>query len=333
MPRSLPTNPSVRFLQKEAKDIIRLHKKGDVTSCATLRYHYRFSRADDDEILKAQVTLQEAQHALSLDYGSKSWTDLTERANALAETDPPSADTGTLLPDFQRMASLGTLSAGIAHDFQNLLMGIQGHLSLMQIGREPTPQDREHFTRIERYIQTATDLIAQLLSICRGETRDTIPMDLNSLLVETGQVFSRTKREVVIHEAFEGDLWTVEGDRGQLGQVFLNLLTNAYQAMASGGEIRVETKNVELTEEHTQPSGMGPGRYIQASVSDSGIGMDRATQERIFEPFFTTKQTGKGSGLGLSSAYTIVKNHGGLISVDSKRGEGTTFSIFLPAID
>ncbi len=231
----------------------------------------------------------------------------------------------------QKMEALGTLSAGIAHDFNNLLMGIQGHISLMQMDGTPIPPDSEHFEKIERYIESATNLMSQLLSISRGGRNDTKPMDLNRLIEATGQMFSRTKKEMVMHEFLDENLWAVEGDKGQLEQVFLNLFINAWQAMPRGGEIRVETKNVTFTEKQTKKLKMRPGRYVQASVSDTGVGMDKATQERIFDPFFTTKRTGKGSGLGLASAYRTVKNHGGLIVVKSAQGVGSTFSVYLPA--
>jgi hypothetical protein len=134
MPRSLPEDPSVRFLQLEAKDVIKAHKSGDVTCCATLRYHFRFSRADDDEILKAQVTLQEAQHALSLDYGFKSWTDLTERAIALSETDrragvSVSSERARAKEQAQVLESIGTLAGGVAHEFSSALMGITSNIT------------------------------------------------------------------------------------------------------------------------------------------------------------------------------------------------------------
>ena len=178
----------------------------------------------------------------------------------------------------QKMEALGTLSAGIAHDFNNLLMGNQGHISLMQMDGEPIPPDCEHFAKIERYIESATGLMTQLMSISKGGRSDVRPVDVNNLLETTGQMFSRTKKEIVMHEVFDEGLWTVEGDMGQLEQVFLNLFINAWQAMPDGGDIRVQTKNVVFTDETIGKLKMEPGRYVQASVSDSGIGMDTATQ-------------------------------------------------------
>jgi CheY-like chemotaxis protein len=144
-------------------------------------------------------------------------------------------------------------------------------------------------------------------------------------------MFSRTKREIPIHKKFQKNLWPVEVDQGQIEQVLLNLFVNAWQAMPHGGKILLETENLVLAEgDYTKPYALKQGKYIRISVTDTGIGMDPATLERIFEPFFTTKEVGRGSGLGLASAYGIIKNHNGIIDVSSEVGQGTTFKIYLP---
>jgi CheY-like chemotaxis protein len=146
-------------------------------------------------------------------------------------------------------------------------------------------------------------------------------------------MFGRTKKEIVIYPKYQKDIWTVEIDRGQIAQVLLNLYVNAWQAMREGGNLYIQTKNITLDENYVKPYKLRPGRYVTISVTDTGVGMDETTQEMIFDPFFTTKEMGRGVGLGLASVYGIIKSHDGIINVNSKEGEGTTFNIFLPATD
>jgi two-component system cell cycle sensor histidine kinase/response regulator CckA len=143
-------------------------------------------------------------------------------------------------------------------------------------------------------------------------------------------MFGRTKKEISIHRKPAKDLWIVEVDRGQMEQVFMNLYVNAWQAMPGDGDIYLETQNVLLGDEQTFPYSVQPGKYVKITVTDTGTGMDEKTREKIFEPFFTTKGMGRGTGLGLASAYGIIKGHGGMINVYSEPGHGTTFTIYLP---
>ncbi|MBW1677726.1 MAG: response regulator [Deltaproteobacteria bacterium] len=144
-------------------------------------------------------------------------------------------------------------------------------------------------------------------------------------------MFGRTKKEIKIHRKHQKDIWPVEVDRGQIDQVLLNLYINAWQSMPRGGDLCIETSNVVLDENYTKAFGVKPGNYVKTSVTDTGVGIDEATQQRIFDPFFTTKEMGRGTGLGLASAYGIIKSHGGIINIDSEKGKGTTFNIYLPA--
>jgi CheY-like chemotaxis protein len=144
-------------------------------------------------------------------------------------------------------------------------------------------------------------------------------------------MFGRTKKEITIHNKFQEDLWVIEADSKQLEQVLLNLYINAWQAMPAGGVLYLETKNNVLDENECKSLNIKPGRYVHLSVTDTGIGMNEATKHRIFDPFFTTKEMGRGIGLGLASAYGIITNHNGIITVDSKKEKGTTFNIYLPA--
>jgi len=145
------------------------------------------------------------------------------------------------------------------------------------------------------------------------------------------RMFGRTKKEITIGEKYEENLWFVEIDQGQIQQVLLNLYVNAWQAMPGGGNLYVETENVTLDENYVKPFSVNPGRYVKISITDTGIGMDKAIQKRIFDPFFTTKEIGRGTGLGLASAYGIIRNHDGFINVYSEKDHGTIFNIYLPA--
>ena len=169
------------------------------------------------------------------------------------------------------------------------------------------------------------------LRIHLGGKYDVKPIDINAMLRKTSKMYGRTKKEVVIREKYGKGIYPVAADQGQIEQVLLNLYVNAVQAMPAGGELRIETRNVTFSPYSVRPFNLEPGDYVRISVTDNGLGMDEKTQQRIFEPFFTTKEMGRGIGLGLASAYGIIKNHRGVIDVESKQGIGTTFSLYLPA--
>ena len=231
----------------------------------------------------------------------------------------------------QRMEAMGTLAGGIAHDFNNILMGIQGNASLVLLDTDSSLAHHERLRNIEQGVQSGADLTKQLLGFARGGKYKVRSTDLNELTKRNSDVFGRTKKEITIHARYQKDIWSVEVDQGQIEQVLLNLYVNAWQAMPGGGDLYLETENVTLDKAYLKPFGLEPGRYVKISITDTGVGMDEATQQRIFEPFFTTKEMGRGTGLGLASAYGIIKNHGGIINVYSERGKGTTFNFYLPA--
>jgi len=232
----------------------------------------------------------------------------------------------------QKMEAIGTLAGGIAHDFNNLLMGFQGNISLMMMDLEDDHPHQEFLHNMENYVKRGSELTRQILGFARGGKYEVKTTDINALIDKSADMFGRTKKEIMIHKKFQEDLWSVNADRGQIEQVLLNLFVNAWQAMPGGGNLFLQTENVTLEEhDHDKPYAIVPGKYVRISVSDTGVGMDKATQERIFEPFFTTKAVGRGTGLGLASAYGIIKNHGGIINVYSEKGHGATFKIYLPA--
>jgi len=252
--------------------------------------------------------------------------DITERKRAEEEK----RKLETQFQQAQKMEALGTLAGGIAHDFNNLLMGIQGNVSLALCDIDSGHLHYENLKTIEELVQSGAQLTRQLLGFSRRGKYQVKPTDINELIRNNLEMFGRTKKEITIHTKYQEGIWPVEVDRGQIEQVLLNLFVNAWQAMPGKGELYLETENVTLTETYIKPYQVNPGRYVKISVADTGVGIDKKTQQRIFDPFFTTKEMGRGTGLGLASAYGIIKNHDGIINVYSEKGKGTTFTIYLP---
>ncbi len=239
----------------------------------------------------------------------------------------------TQLIHAQKMEALGTLAGGVAHDFNNLLMGIESRVSIMRLQWEPDNPYYRHVMAIEDIVMSAANLTKQLLGLARRGKYQIRPTDLNSLIETSSRMFRRTSKTINIHTTCQNKLWPVEVDQGQIEQVLLNLYVNAWHAMPDGGDLSIQTENTKLGSDFCKLYDVAEGKYVKISVTDTGIGMDQATLARIFEPFFTTKEVGKGTGLGLASAYGIIKNHKGIIQVHSAKGKGTTFNIFLPASD
>ncbi|NTW76791.1 MAG: response regulator [Syntrophaceae bacterium] len=238
------------------------------------------------------------------------------------------------LRQVHKMQAIGTLAGGIAHDFNNLLTGIQGYISLMLSSKDSGDPDFDKLNKIQTLVQSGADLAVNLLGFARGGQYEPKPTDLNELVARTVNVFGRTKKEIIIHHKYEKNIWPVEVDRIQIEQVLINLLVNSWQAMSgNSGHIYVETNNVFLNDNNFLAIDLPKGNYVQIMITDTGTGMDEETRRRVFEPFFTTKEKARGVGLGLASAYGIIKEHGGTINVASKVGHGTTFNIYLPASD
>lgn len=234
------------------------------------------------------------------------------------------------LQNAQKMEAIGRLAGGIAHDFNNILMGIQGYISLMMQNMDIMHPDWSKAENIQALVQSGADLTGKLLGFARGGHCELKPADVNEILAKTAYLFGRTKKEITVHQKYEKNPWVVEVDPVQIGQVILNLLVNAWQAMPQGGDIYIETHNVVFNETMLA-DGLPAGSFVKITVTDTGLGMDEATKLKIFEPFFTTKEKAQGVGLGLASSFGIIKEHGGLIDVVSQPGAGTTFSIYLPA--
>ncbi len=231
----------------------------------------------------------------------------------------------------QRMEAIGTLAGGVAHNFNNLLMGIQATASLMLLDTNPDHTHHPLLKNLESMVQNGADLTNKLLGYAREGRYEVKLLDLNKLVRDVAATFSAARREIRIRQDLADDLQKIEADQGQLEQVLLNLFVNAADAMPDGGDLLLKTEGVTHEYMKDRKYAAEPGKYVVLSIRDTGVGMDKNTLKRVFEPFFTTKGLAKSTGLGLAASYGIIKNHGGYIQAWSQKGKGTTFEICLPA--
>ncbi len=235
----------------------------------------------------------------------------------------------------QRMEAIGTLAGGIAHEFNNILWIISANA---EYALEILPDEskvHKNLKRIESACTRATDLVGQILSFSRRHRQSPKPLDIRAIVKETLK-FMRASfpKSIEIQTEIAGDLGLVMADPTKLHQVVTNLCTNALHAMReTGGVLEVSLKNIDSGDTVSFPLGMAPGRYVNLTVRDAGVGMAPEVAKRVFEPFFTTKQIGQGSGLGLSVVYGIIESCNGAITVKSDPGKGSVFEVFLPIIE
>jgi len=243
-------------------------------------------------------------------------------------------ETEAQLRQAQKMEAVGQLAGGVAHDFNNILQAIQGYteIALMTV-KEDNPL-YSNLTEIRKAAVRAANLTRQLLLFSRRQPMERTPLDLNGVIHDLGKMLNRLIGEdISLNTDLSPELWTVKGDAGSMEQLIMNLVVNARDAMPDGGNIWIRTENVFVDEDYCNTHKYAcPGRFIRLSVQDTGVGMDKVIIDRIFEPFFTTKGSGRGTGMGLSVVYGIVKQHEGWIDVESSPGKGAIFRIYLPAV-
>ncbi len=235
--------------------------------------------------------------------------------------------------EIRRLEAIGQLAGGIAHDFNNVLQAVKGYTELAVDSLPPDHPAVAQLAQVSEAADRAATFTSQLLTFSRRDTPALAALDLNHIVADTGVLLRHSLGghvQVVTHTGAEVDL--VEGNRGQIEQVLMNLCINARDAMPDGGRVTIATGQIEFTEQDCRVRTWArPGRWVYLRVTDTGSGIPDEVRGRMFEPFFTTKPAGRGAGLGLSTVYAIVERHQGLIEVDTQVGHGTTFTIYLPS--
>ncbi|HYC49828.1 MAG TPA: PAS domain S-box protein [Gemmatimonadaceae bacterium] len=311
-----------------------------------------FPEAQAREFIAAIGRALDTQKAVEISYdldikGERYWFDATisplpedrvvwvaRDVSARSRAELALRDSEDQLRQVQKMEAVGQLAGGIAHDFNNLLMAIMSNAELAALEMPAGAPAASHIDEIKSASRRARSLTQQLLAFSRKQMLQPRVLDPNHVVTDGEQILRRLIGETItMSVALDPDIGRVRADQGQLAQVLINLAVNARDAMPNGGQLAIETSNRDVSVAEARGyRGLRDGRYVVIQVRDTGIGMDEQTKARIFEPFFTTKPPGQGTGLGLSTAYGIVKQSGGYIAVDSGLGEGSTFTIFLPRV-
>ena len=235
--------------------------------------------------------------------------------------------------DAQQIEPINVVAGMLAHDFNNILSGILGNISLLESRCSSDPHTSEIIRDLESFAKQGAALAGSLLALVRGSEIEKRICDINEIVRESARIFGRLHGEIRVHLSPCDDPCPVHAVPTQIEQVLLNLFINAHQAMPEGGAIYLSTGIVNIADAYAAKANIKPGKYVTISVRDTGCGMDAKTLKKIFDPFFSTKEKGLGSGLGLTSAREIIKKHGGAITVESTPNVGTVFVIALPLVE
>ncbi len=270
------------------------------------------------DISDIQRTMEELQHAKRL---------LAEKNKSLKLAYKQLKLTQQHLIQAQKMESLGRLSGGMAHHFNNILCGILGHLELLRNHIKQEDINNVYLDKIEKSTLKAVNLVQKILTFAQGIKTEIETVNINKIVKDlTKTLKENLDSNIEIKLELSPDLYTIEGDPNQIYHALFNLCINAQEAMPEGGIITIKTENQEVVANNIEP-----GRYVVVSISDTGVGINPEIRDKIFDPFFTTKEPGEAIGLGLSMVHGIVKAHGGHISFKSSPHKGTTFSLYFPA--
>jgi len=276
--------------------------------------------------------------AITVRISGRAVSSADEPAEVLEATAEDVTDRRVLEDQFrqaQKMEAVGRLAGGVAHDFNNLLMVISGYTEVILAKLDTEHPLQEKARAIQQAADRATTLTRQLLAFSRKQLLELKVVDVNAIVEDMERLLRPLIGEnVELTTGLAPEAGHTRADAGQLEQVLMNLVVNAKDAMPNGGKLMIHTQDIVVDENHRRgQTFIRPGNYVMLSVSDTGMGMEKETQSRIFEPFFTTKEKGKGTGLGLSTVYGIVKQSGGYVMVQSEKGHGTTFNIYLPRVE
>jgi PAS domain S-box-containing protein len=287
-------------------------------------------RRKDESLYPVEVYLQRSTHE-HIPVFVAIILDITDRKKAEEERSNLEAQ----LLQSQKIEAVGRLAGGIAHDFNNILSAIIANSSLINLNLKEDDQNREYVDQILSLSERATSLTKGLLAFSRKQIIALKPIRVNDVISSSEKILSRLIGEdIELSVKLSNDDLVIMADSVQMEQVLMNLVTNARDAMPDGGVLTIKTDSMEMDNEYIEAQGYGePGAYAAISITDSGFGMNEETKDRIFEPFFTSKDLGRGTGLGLSTIYGIVKQLNGYINVESELGRGTSFKIYFPLTD
>jgi two-component system cell cycle sensor histidine kinase/response regulator CckA len=288
---------------------------------------------DISEQKRAEELLRSTNEELELRVRERT-AELNKQLEDLRRAEDALARTEEQLRQSQKMEAIGRLAGGIAHDFNNLLSVVLGYAEMLLQQMPEEDKGRAYVEEIERAGSRASELTHQLLAFGRRQVLKPTHIDLNAVVFRIERMLSRLLGEDIELTLQPGlNLGTVKADPSQVEQVLMNLIVNARDAMPRGGVLTLKTDNCQLDQSFAAAHlGAAPGDFVRLTVQDTGIGMDKATQAQIFEPFFTTKEPGRGTGLGLSTVFGIVRQSGGFISVTSSPGCGASFEVYLPRV-